>query len=51
MPFVPERREPVAFGLLLSGMMSLLVSGLSTALASGVTVDFAGFRLRAWLTS
>ncbi len=46
-PFVPKRLEPVAFGLLLSGMMSLLVSGLSTALAVGLAGDFFGFWLRA----
>jgi hypothetical protein len=50
-PFIPKRLEPVAFGLLLSGMMSLLVSGLSTALATGISPEFPGFWLRAWLPS
>lgn len=50
-PFVPKRLEPIAFGLLLSGMMSLLVSGLSTALAVGLADGFFGFWLRARLSS
>ncbi len=44
-PFLPRRLEPVAFGFLLSGMMSCIVSGLSTAIASGV---HNGFFLR-WM--
>lgn len=50
-PFIPKRLEPVAFGLLLSGMMSLLVSGLSTALAAGISADFPSLWLHAWLPS
>ena len=49
--FIPKRLEPVAFALLLSGMMSLMVSGLSTALAVGVHVGFALIWLKAWLPS
>jgi hypothetical protein len=49
--FVPKRLEPVAFGLLLSGLMSLLVSGVSTLLAAGLVGDFLFLWLRAWLSS
>ena len=50
-PFVPRRLEPVAFGLLLSGLMSLLVSGVSTFLAIGAGPGFAGTWLGAWVSS
>ena len=50
-PFVPKRLEPVAFGLLLSGLMSLLVSGVSTALAIGLGAGFATAWIGAWLPS
>lgn len=50
-PFLPKRVEPVAFSLLLSGMMSLMVSGLSTALAVGVHAGFAALWIKAWLPS
>lgn len=48
---MPKRLEPVAFGLLLSGLMSLLVSGVSTALAAGLGPGFPGAWVRAWLPS
>jgi hypothetical protein len=51
-PFIPKRYEHVAFGLLLSGMMSFIVSGISTALARGISADFPlswfGARLPSW---
>ena len=46
-PFIPKRGEPIAFGFLLSGMMSFIVSTLSTYLAIG---SLDGL-LRAWLSS
>lgn len=50
-PFVPKRFEQVAFGLLLSGMMSFLVSGLSTIIARGVDSGLPMVWLSAWLPS
>jgi hypothetical protein len=47
-PFLPRRFEPVAFGFLLSGMMSCVVSGLSTAIASGIHGDFFLRWMSAW---
>ncbi|MEO1745722.1 MAG: DUF2798 domain-containing protein [Pseudomonadota bacterium] len=44
-PFIPKRLEAVAFGLLLSGMMSFIVAGLSTYLALG------GLDIGAWITA
>ena len=49
--FLPRRLEPIAFGFLLSGLMSLIVSGVSTALALGVGGDFPVLWLSAWLPS
>lgn len=50
-PFLPKRFEPIAFGLLLSGMMSFIVSGMATGLSLGLTADFPGHWLKAWLPS
>ena len=50
-PFLPRRLEPIAFGLLLSGMMSCIVSGLSTAIASGVDAGFLIRWMAAWFPS
>jgi hypothetical protein len=50
-PFIPKRFEHLAFGLLLSGMMSFIVSGLSTAIAAGVNRDLPLMWLGAWLPS
>ncbi len=50
-PFVPRRLESVAFGFLLSGMMSCAVSGLSTAIASGIHDDFFLRWMSAWVPS
>ncbi len=50
-PFLPDRYEHVAFGLLLSGMMSFLVSGFSTLLAVGLSAHFPATWMRAWLPS
>mgnify|MGYP001273035574 CR=1 FL=1 len=50
-PFLPRRFEQLAFGLLLSGMMSFIVSGLSTALAIGLSGTFPLAWIKAWLPS
>lgn len=48
---IPPRFEPVAFGFLLSGMMSLIVSGISTLRAAGPVENFASLWMGAWLAS
>jgi hypothetical protein len=50
-PFLPKRAEPIAFGLLLSGMMSFIVSGISTIIAIGATMDLPLRWLLAWMPS
>lgn len=50
-PFLPKRLEPIAFGLLLSGFMSLLVSGLSTASALSLAPGFLQAWMWAWAKS
>jgi hypothetical protein len=50
-PFVQKRHEHLAFGLLLSGMMSFIVSGISTLLARGVTPALPLQWLGAWVPS
>lgn len=50
-PFLPRRFEPLAFGLLLTGMMSCMVSGLSVFLARGAEPGFLALWLAAWLPS
>lgn len=50
-PFLPKRFEHIAFGLLLSGMMSFLVSGLATLISLGPTYAFPLMWLKAWLAS
>jgi len=50
-PFLPKRLEHIAFGLLLSGMMSLLVSGFATLISLGLSPDFPLMWLKAWLPS
>ena len=50
-PFIPKRFEHVAFGFLLSGMMSCLVSGFSTAMALGIDGLFVLHWIKAWLPS
>lgn len=48
---IPARYAHIAFGLLLSGMMSFLVSGISTFLAIGLAPGFLGHWIGAWLPS
>jgi len=42
---------PVAFGLILSGMMFLLVSGLRTFRVAGLAASFLDKWLRGWLSA
>lgn len=50
---IPRKFEPILFGFILSGLMSLLVSGISTFRATGLVSGFlmlwAGSWLVAWL--
>jgi p-aminobenzoyl-glutamate transporter AbgT len=48
---IPKRFEPMVFGFVLSGLMSLLVSGISILRASGLTPNFATTWAGAWLTA
>jgi hypothetical protein len=48
---LPGRWAPVAFGLLLSGLMSLVVSGISTVKATGFGPGVLGGWMDAWLSS
>ncbi|WP_147126989.1 DUF2798 domain-containing protein [Shimia ponticola] len=48
---IPKRFAPVAFGFVLSGLMSLIVSGLSTVRTVGLTEAFLGLWGGNWLTS
>jgi hypothetical protein len=50
-PFLPRKYEHIAFGLLLSGMMSFLVSGFATLIAIGLSTEFPLQWLKAWLPS
>lgn len=48
---LPASAQPILFGLLLSGLMSLIVSGIATFRAVGAAPDFLGLWATAWLTS
>ncbi|WP_299287806.1 DUF2798 domain-containing protein [uncultured Tateyamaria sp.] len=48
---IPARYAHIAFGFLLSGMMSFLVSGISTFLTLGPISGFFGAWTGAWLPS
>jgi hypothetical protein len=48
---IPARLAPVAFGLVLSGLMSFLVSGIATFRHAGLADGFASLWLSAWLAS
>ena len=48
---IPKRYAHIAFGFLLSGMMSFLISGISTFLAVGAHQGFFSEWIGAWLPS
>ncbi len=48
---LPARFFPIAFGFVLSGLMSFLVSGIATYRNFGLTEDFLGSWIGAWLPS
>lgn len=48
---IPPRLAPIAFGLILSGCMSLLVSGVSTYRALGMIEGFFGVWMGNWSVS
>ncbi len=51
-PFVPKRFEQVAFGFLLSALMSFMVSGISNAIGHGVLEPgFFVLWMKSWLTA
>jgi hypothetical protein len=50
-PFLPKKYEHIAFGFMLSGMMSFLVSGFATLIGIGLSPDFPLHWLKAWLPS
>lgn len=48
---IPARFEPVAFGFVLSALMSLIVSGIATFRTAGPVDGFLGLWTGAWLAS
>ncbi len=48
---IPARFAQIAFGFILSGLMSLLVSGISTLRAVGLNEAFVGLWLSNWTAS
>lgn len=48
---IPHRFAPIAFGFILSGLMSLIVSGIATVRAAGLIEGVFGLWMGAWLTS
>lgn len=48
---IPARLAPIAFGLILSGLMSFIVSGIATLRALGLPSDFMAQWLGAWAAS
>lgn len=48
---ISPRYAPIAFGFVLSAMMSFLVSGISTFRTAGLADQFIGLWLGAWLPS
>ena len=47
-PFLPPRAAPIAFGFLLSGMMTFIVSGIATFNALGLSEQLMAKWLSAW---
>ena len=48
---IPRRFEPMLFGLVLSGFMSLVVSGIATLHAAGPQAPFLRLWTGAWLAA
>jgi hypothetical protein len=48
---IPARFAPVAFGLVLSCLMSLLVAGIATFRTAGLIEGFVNLWIGAWLPS
>lgn len=48
---IPQRYAHVAFGFILSGLMSCMVSGISTLRAAGWVDGLFGLWMTGWLTS
>ena len=48
---MPARFAPIAFGFVLSGLMSLLVSGIATFRNAGLADGFLSLWMGAWLPS
>ncbi|MDP1955508.1 MAG: DUF2798 domain-containing protein [Polaromonas sp.] len=48
---ISRKFEPLLFGFVLSGLMSLLVAGISTLLAVGVGPGFPMLWVGSWLTA
>jgi len=48
---LPARYAPIAFGLVLSGLMSFLVSGIATFRNFGMADDFPSLWIGGWLPS
>lgn len=48
---IAKKYEPLVFGLLLSGLMSLLVSGISTFRVTGLVSNFLVLWSSAWLSA
>ena len=48
---LPSWTQPIVFGGLLSGLMSLMVSGVATYKAIGLPNDFVTTWMSAWLPS
>lgn len=49
--FIPRRFEHVAFGFMLSGLMSFIISGVATLLAIGPVPGFVITWLGSWVSS
>jgi Protein of unknown function (DUF2798) len=51
-PFIPKRFEAIAFGLLLSCLMSFIVSFIANTMAVGMdSPGFFGVWVKSWLTA
>ncbi len=48
---IPQKYAHIAFGFVLSMLMSLVVSGVSTLSSIGLADDFLGLWVSAWLKS